>query len=395
MSAGRCISALDLVRAAVVGLLIWGTNACDRQTPPSVNEATKTESTPRARSVETTRTANPAWTLGDELLSEGAARAAAFDKAINRLLDTPNIDNLEQAQQTWRETAAALEQFHLFSRLGAVAPQDFQRLVDLQYNLTAWPIQPGYLDAYGDHPYSGIVFDVGMPLTAEALREQHGMTDNSDAALGVYAIEFILFGEQNNRGPLLFQPITALNEQYKEDGYTSVEELPRNRRRELLRLQAQVLAEDVKRLQQEWASNQAGQLRYKFESLPLAQQTDLLRKAALALATEQLVTVANQGPAGSMDLWPGQQLADRFAAQLRGLARLNAKVGVSEQAEAATAKCLGGLDEINRLPPLNAQGLPAKVNWRDTYANLRDLIKALNPTPADNSSDSSTSAADL
>lgn len=388
MFAGHCISALGLVRATVIGVLICGTNACDRQNPPPPDVAAKTESAPRARAAEATRTENPAWPLGDEMLSEGAARATAFDKAINRLLDAPNIENLEQAQQTWREIAAALEQLHLFSRLGAVAPQDFQKLVDLQYNLTAWPIQPGYLDAYGDHPYSGIVFDVGMPLTAEALREQHGMTDNSDAALGVYAIEFILFGEQNNRGPLLFQPITALNDQYKEDGYTSVEELPRNRRRELLRLQAQLLAEDVQQLQQEWANNQTGQLKHKFELLTPEQQTDLLRKAALALATEQLVTVANQGPAGGMDLWLGQQLADRFAAQLNGLARLNAQLGLSDQAAAAITKCLSGLDEINRLPPLNPQGLPSKVNWSDTYSNLRDLIKALNPAPLDNGSES-------
>lgn len=395
MFAGRCISVVGLIRAAVMGVLILGTNACDRQSQAPTDGLAKTESAARPRVAEATRTANPAWPLGDELLSEGAARATAFNTAINRLLDTPNIEHLEQAQQTWRETAAALEQFHLFSRLGVVAPQDFQKLVDLQYNLTAWPIQPGYLDSYGEHPYSGIVFDVGMPLTAEALREQHGMTDNSDAALGVYAIEFILFGEQNNRGPLLFQPITALNDQYKEDGYSSVDELPRNRRRELLRLQAQLLVEDVMRLQQEWTGNQAGQLRYKFELLTPTQQADLLRKAALAMATEQLVTVANQGPAGSMDLWPGQQLADRFAAQLHGLARLNTQVKLSDQAAVEITKCLGGLDEINRLPPLNPQGLPSKVNLSDTYSNLRDLIKALNPAPVDNSSGSPISATDL
>ncbi len=395
MSTGRCISAIGLFRTLLIGVLIWGINACDQPSPLPTGGVAKTESAARSRVAEATRTANPAWPLGEELLSEGTARATAFNKAINRLLDSPNIEHLEQAQQTWRETAAALEQFHLFSRLGVVAPQDFQKLVDLQYNLTAWPIQPGYLDSYGEHPYSGIVFDVGMPLTAEALREQHGMTDNSDAALGVYAIEFILFGEQNNRGPLLFQPITALNDQYKEDGYSSVDELPRNRRRELLRLQAQLLVEDVMRLQQEWTGNQAGQLRYKFELLTPTQQADLLRKASLAMATEQLVTVANQGPAGSMDLWPGQQLADRFAAQLHGLARLNTQVKLSDQAAVAITKCLGGLDEINRLPPLNPQGLPSKVNWSDTYGHLRDLIKALNPAPADNSSELPFSSADL
>jgi putative iron-regulated protein len=318
--------------------------------------------------------------LGKEILAGSVAKAGDLNTAIGHLLDSPNIENLEQAQRLWRELAAAIERFHLFSRLGTVAPQDFQQLVDLQFNLTAWPIQPGYLDGFGDHPYSGIVFDVGVPMTAEVLREQHGMTDNGDATLGIYAMEFLLFGEQNNRGPLVFQPITALNEKYQEDGYNSVEELPRNRRRELLRLQALLLVEDTARLYAAWISNQPDALRQTFELLTTGQQAELLQKAALALATEQLVVVANQH---GVDVWQGQQLADRLIAQLNGLARFSSVMDLGEQVTAATDRSITSLNDIRGLPPLTQQGLPPRVNWQDTYTSLRELIKALNPAPPD------------
>lgn len=368
-------------KLTIAAALLWAVAACgpkdaptqpgERQAVPAPNHLTAPSASEKARNE------NPAWPLGKEILAESIAKAGALNTAVGQLLDTPNLDNLQRAQRLWRETAAAIERFHLFSRLGTVAPQGFQRLVSLQFNLTAWPIQAGYLDSVGDHPYSGIVFDIGMPMTAEVLREQHGMTDNSDATLGIYALEFLLFGEQNDRGPLLFQPITALNDQYEEDGYSSVEELPRNRRRELLRLQAQLLTEDMTRLHDAWISTRPDALKQRFEMLTSSQQAELLQKAALALATEQLVVIANQHGG---DQWQSQQLADRLAAQLKGLAHFNSVANLGERVAAAIARGVASFNDIRNLPPQN-QPAPAKVEWQDSYASLRELIKALNPSP--------------
>lgn len=384
MSAARSRIIL-MVKITAMIVISLGITACNKQQDELPQTAAKTvEPAAKNRTNSSAgakvRSENPAWPLGTNLLNEGIAKASALNNAVVQLLDNPNIEHLERAQQLWRETAAAIERFHLFSRLGTVAPQDFQGLVDLQFNLSAWPIQPGYLDGFGDHPYSGIVFDVGMPMTAEVLREQHGMTDNSDATLGIYAIEFLLFGEQNNRGPVVFQPITALNEKYEEDGYTSVEELPRNRRRQLLRLQSQLLVEDMTHLRDTWTSNQPAALQQRFELLAANQQAELLQKAALALATEQLVVVANQR---NPDLWQSQQLADRLAAQLDGMAQFNSVINLGDQVAQTIARTLVSLNDIRRLPPLNQQGLPSQIDWQKTYAGLRELIKALNPSPHD------------
>lgn len=330
------------------------------------------------------RTENPTWDLGIEHIEKCLQAALELNAAIEQLLLSATIERLEKTQATWRKTAKELEQFHVFTRLGVVAPQQFHKLLDLQFGLSAWPIQPGYLDSYGEHPYSGIVFDVGMPMTEEVLREQHGMTDKSDATLGVYAMEFLLFGERNNRGPLVFLPITALDDKSRADGYQDVAELPRNRRRELLRLQAQALKTDLGQLQEIWSNTQPGQLRYQFEILSAQQQMELLRKAALALVTEQLVTLANQQkPANTLasdnDLWLNQQLADRLKAQLTGLLRLhqsqNLGAGVDQHIHAG----LAALAAVVNLPPINEKGTPTQVNWQETYTALRELVRALNP----------------
>ena len=377
LTARPCFS--RILKLTLAHILLCGLAACGPQDEPSQSAEHKPMAAAESRTAagNKTRSEHPAWPLGTEILADSIVKAGALNTAVGHLLDTPNLDNLKQAQRLWREAAVAIERFHLFSRLGTVAPRGFQRLVSFQFNLTAWPIQPGYLDGFGEYPYSGIVFDVGVPITAQVLREQHGMTDSSDATLGIYAMEFLLFGEHNNRGPLVFQPITALDEQSVADGYTSVGELPRNRRRDLVRLQAQLFLEDLTRLHDAWINNRAGTLKQSFELLTASQQAQLLRKAALALATEQLVVIANQQGA---DQWHSQQLADRLAAQLEGLARFNAVARLGERVATTTLHGITHLNEIRDLPPPDQSGLP-KVEWHESYASLRELIKALNPSP--------------
>jgi putative iron-regulated protein len=352
---------------------------CAEDKPES--PATPAESS-RPRAAAAPKPANgaqsPAWPIGQTFIELGLLHAQELKVAVDELLLSATIDRLESAQQAWRKTAGQLERFQVFARLGAVAPQEFSALSDLQFNLSAWPIQPGYLDSYGEHPYSGIVFDVGMPLSEASLREQHGMTDKADATLGIYAVEFLLFGEENSRGPLVFQPVSALSDKHRADGYQDVTELPRNRRRELLRLQVDILSKDLEQLQKLWN----GLLRLQFESLASAQQLELLRKAALALVTEQLVAVANQQkPAnaltGSHDLWQQQQLAERLAAQLAGLQRLNQTLNLGDELEGPIQAGGAALAEILKLPPITNQGIPPRVDWQDTYNALRELARAL------------------
>lgn len=249
--------------------------------------------------------------VAEKQVAQAVQSSLALRESVVALLRAASMETLTGAQQAWRKAANDIESLHVFSLLGAPSNSAHPHLFNQQYNLAAWPIQPGYLDAYGDHPYSGLVYDVGIPLTTELLRGQHGLTSEGDASLGIYAIEFLLFGESNNRGPMLFQPITSLNEQHKAAGYEQVHELPRNRRRQLLQLQADLLAADLQQLQQYWQTQE-----------PQISPRDY-QLATLAMTTGQILDTTQLQNTKSADtplqrLTLSRQLAERISAQLEG-----------------------------------------------------------------------------
>lgn len=368
---------------ALLGLSLMG---CKEENKPTISQPMPSshvqEATPYSAINHTDSMAHPAWTAGSNILSASFQSAQQLQQAITALLNAPSLALLEKAQQQWRSTAQHLEAFHVLTRLGTVDPQYFQTLLEQQHFLTAWPIQPGYIDTFGPHAYSGIVFDVDFPMTAATLRDQHGLTSSEDAILGLYPMEFLLFGENNSRGHLVFMPITELGPEYKEMGYNRVEELPRNRRRELLKIQATQLVEDIGRFQALWSNTQTGFPRHRFESLVGPHQTELLQKAVLALVTEQLVTLAQQAPNKSSthtnDLWSHQQLADRLSAQLDGLKQLQAALGLADNVIQQLNIATATVRAIADATPLNENGTPNRVDWKESYAALRELIRLLN-----------------
>lgn len=317
-------------------------------------------------------------TLAEQQLSQAVQASVALRQATAHLLQAADMASLTAAQSAWDLTAKRSEAFYVFSRLGAVPNSAHEYLARQQHNISAWPISPGYLDAYGDHAYSGLVFDVGLPLSAALLREQHSLTALSDATLGLYAIEFILFGEDHNRGPLLFSPITALNDQHKATGYEQVEELPRNRRRLLLQLQTELLVEDLQQLQQYWGAQR-----------PAIHNADF-KRAALVMTTEHILAAAQlqtptEGESLQQRLWRGQQLAQRIASQLAGWQQGLTLLPLPNRADlilltqnaidrlqGMAAQNLGQQPEVNELKALQNQ-------WQLVYQDLRNLTAALAP----------------
>lgn len=362
---------LRLLRQTIVGLalLCVGCSDTDQSAPPS-----STETIDNTKPIEA---ANPALNeLAQKQVGQALQAGLALQQSIVELLKMPDVNTLTQAQQAWRGAAAELESLHVFSLLGAPSNSTHPFLFRQQYNLAAWPIQPGYLDTYGDHPYSGLVFDIGLPLTAELLREQHGLTSEGDASLGIYAIEFILFGENDNRGPLLFQPITSLNEQHKIAGYEQVHELPRNRRRQLLQLQADLLVEDIQQLQQYWQTQK-----------PQISNTDF-QFASQALATQHIIDAAQLQKSKTPEtpqqrLILGQQLAKRMMAQLAGWQQGLTLTDIPNQAELT----LISQEVLENLRPISQAAIPEqpmpnelkakRAQWKRVYQGLRRLAAEL------------------
>lgn len=379
----------SLLRLAVRAILITALIGCSGNPPPNPAQVTEPQPQVRASTLPPPRqniTPSKLWPVGGALLNNAALKAEVFNAHIHQLLKQPIAENLKFSQEAWRDTANAIEQFYLLSRLGMAEPKHFQSLLDGQFNIAAWPIQPGYIDSYGKHIYSGLIFDIGMPLGEAVIRRQHGMTDKADATLGIYAIEYLLFGTQNKRSALIFREITALSKKNIDKGYQAIEELPRNRRRELLRFQSKMLADDIAKLRMNWTNKQPTGLMTRFQSLSKENQQVLIIRATQNTLTEQIIAIANlqtSSKTQSTDLtwWNSQQLAGRISAQLKGLALITAESSEKniQRLSKAAQQCSKITASISTLAPVAKDGQTTKIYWKEVYGCVRQLSHLLEP----------------
>lgn len=224
---------------------------CDKTEPPAP-ELSKVEvqATPPAES----GSAQALWMSGTTILSNSLEATIALNNAITELLNNPSETALVDAQKAWAKAAITYQEFSLFTQLQPQHSVLFSNVADIHYRIAAHPIQPGYLDSFGDYQFSGIVHDISMPLTKSTLLNQHGMTDLEDAALGFYAIEYMLFGYQNTRTIKDYIAHTELTSAHQTHGYQAASETPNNRRRLLLKLQNEILLEDMRYQADYWQS---------------------------------------------------------------------------------------------------------------------------------------------
>lgn len=364
-----------------VALLIAG---CNREANPFENPAATapvtaspglapSASAPLTRVEQPSRTVSGAelWDKAMSWLGQAYQQAEQLHAAVNALLAAPSPQNLELAQQQWLKAAAAYERFYIFTRLGLVQPKSHLALLDHHGNLAAWPVQPGFLDAFGEYPRSGIVFDVDLPITEVQLRRQHGLTDASDVALGLYALHFGLFGEVGVRDLSSLTESPELTQLQRDEGYIHAKELPNNRRRELLRLQTELLKADLTQMGLAWQAS-----RTALVNMPQDEWQAAMVKAALTMVTEQMLALSEhnqsaEGPDASLT-WQNRQLAQRLVSQLRGWQQV---LAAWEEAESA------------QFAPLTQEALTQLAAWqeqpepgdapRPVHQALRNLAGAL------------------
>jgi putative iron-regulated protein len=219
-----------------------------------------------------------AWHLAEEPISRTLEGARQLQVAVENLLGQPSAATLTQAQEQWQKTALAYQPLRLYKRLPEIQPDQFSGLRQLTFDIGAQPIQPGYLDSVGPYAWSGLVHDISLPLSPEALREQHGMTSAEDASLGLFAVKFMLFGlgGEQPRQAADYRALQQLNAADREQGFTKAEELPQNRRRQLLLLQSRLLAEDLQRLHSLWQPDVEGSYYQIYLSYSALQRRALL-----------------------------------------------------------------------------------------------------------------------
>ena len=192
--------------------------------------------------------------LASARTNHSLAAARAFEEAIQQLLTSPQASHLTQAKIRWRKLFHDLHQLLPLLYLEHKTSSHLQYLKKWRLAISAWPIQPGYIDSYKNYFHSGIVNDINMPISRTILRQQHGRTDKEEVLLGIHAIEYILWGEQET--PRTFEHFIALKvlpEKLSTSGI-EVNNLANNRRRQLLALQTRILVDDLRALQRQWQS---------------------------------------------------------------------------------------------------------------------------------------------
>ncbi|WP_111642645.1 imelysin family protein [Marinimicrobium alkaliphilum] len=239
----RCRPALALV------LVLALASGCERSETSSPIEPTVDANAvePQADDPTLALETLAVWQRTAERTDALAQSADELYEAVLVLLDRPSVESLTQARQHWHQTH---DQWLALTPLSALATrhrQAFPELATLVRRIDAQPFEPGYLDGVAGYPYSGLVHDISLPITRDTLLEQHGLTDDSDVSLGFHALAFMLWGENLERPVVDFRARERLSAEQSEMGLT-VEEIPNNRRRDLVQLIARQLLDDLRQL---------------------------------------------------------------------------------------------------------------------------------------------------
>lgn len=296
--------------ACLLALLISITlSACDKVSAP-VSEK-KTDAPPTVLTTPDYFKAKPALVEATQAaalnaLAPSLEHAAALQQAITALLAEPNAHTLAAAQAQWHQGVSNYRQFTLFKHIALVDPKTFSRLNRLDYQISAYPIQPGFIDSFGDYQYSGLVHDIGFPITEQSLQSQHGLTDLGEVILGFYAIEFLLFNVDGKRNLEDFAYVAELSKPYAERGFEKLEEIPNNRRRELLKKQGDILNNDLQELHMHWTATDPTGAAALLNSLSDRQCALLFRRALMGTLTQIMLEIGglNQEAIEDSDISP-------------------------------------------------------------------------------------------
>ncbi len=304
---------------------------------------------------------------------------------IVALLNQPSDQTLLGARQAWHQSHNHFLSLSVFFAIAESNPGLFGSLNNLHYALDGQPIQPGFIDYFDVYRQSGIVNDMAITLSAEALRQQHGITDLTDISIGFHAMEYLLWGEQGQRPLSDFEAQNNVNAEQAELGLRPVD-LPNNRRRVYLQLIAELLIDDCANLIQYW-NDQNQDLWRNYQQLQTGSRLQLWQ-AAVATTTEQLKQLiehqaqeiqddseADAAPSSTAD--DGMQAAHNqfardqagaIAATLSGLATLLFNHGQSQPSEPA----------LSALAPWILPGL------RPVTAGVEDNNRTSDENDADN-----------
>lgn len=238
-------------------LLLLCMTACSEKNQPQTETGLKlTNTVPQAASLNhstTTQTPifQPAFiTAGLKSLTRLHHDIEQLHNSVQLFMSNDSVENWTAIQSSWQN---AHNQWHSSSFfLSAV-----QRFSNPGFPLTkildamhSAPITAGYLDSVEGYPFSGLVNDITVPITASAIREQHQRFDVDEIALGLHVVEFFLWQKTPadflTSGPAKPEPERSIS----GDPQSSISAA--QRRGKMLLLVTRLLNEDSQQLLKLW-----------------------------------------------------------------------------------------------------------------------------------------------
>ncbi|MDO3387426.1 imelysin family protein [Gilvimarinus sp. SDUM040013] len=186
------------------------------------------------------------WQVAGETTGHLSESCLQLHTQIEDLLDAPSQTQLQQAQNLWQQLHARVLLTNPVTGLAATNPSLFAELAQDLTLVTQQPIAPGFLDRVQNYPYSGIVYDVSLPLNRDTLLNQHGLTAANEATVGLHVLEFLLFGDTGERSVDDFRQANVAGSHSKSS------EQPNNRRRTLLQLTSRLTCDALESLPEHW-----------------------------------------------------------------------------------------------------------------------------------------------
>lgn len=218
--------------------------------------------------VEFTDAANTFQQLAQQQSTAMLNQCTTMTGDIQAFLSNRNDDALDQAQQSYRACYQSWASNALFYQLPFTlsGAETFEKLLDL---VDTRPFQPGYIGGLPEYPYSGLIHEQDIPLTASNLKSQHRLMDEESASLGFPVVEFFLWKTPADT--------------YWNPDIDGADSTVISRRQDYLNEAATLLLENLTELSQRW-QNQT-----EFSELPeLAKLTFILKSMQRLLSVELL-----------------------------------------------------------------------------------------------------------
>lgn len=222
---------------ALLFILIFGLPSCDQNTQAPGTSAEKTNK-------------KTSITLAEPALAEAlnnyqhALIQSIHDTSscveqlatnIDHFLAAPTQSLLNDNQQALQHCLDRYIPVHTLLK-NDTNPERQTLTAPLTASIYSTPILPGYVDYLLQYPNSGIVNDITLALSEQALRDQQGLTDSGEVSIGFEVIAFLLMGEQRYNQSLAPRPVSDF------------EEPNANRRRQYLIIAVSLLLQDLTQL---------------------------------------------------------------------------------------------------------------------------------------------------